>query len=174
MPDPTPVPDSPPEPVPALPAPRYPGTGPIPRAKLAAWVSFVQANARMMQRLGGQLDAHGVDLNTYDILVQLSEAGGSMRLKDLLNKLVVVVSQPGLSRRVERLEQAGLVERRTDPHDRRGVLVRLTRQGRSTLRAAAKIHMSGVEREFAARISDAEAQLLQTVCDRIVQPADLP
>jgi DNA-binding MarR family transcriptional regulator len=139
----------------------------VPAPKMAAWVAFVQANAQVMRRLSADLDDSGqVPLTTYDVLVQLSEAGGSLRLRDLLERLVVV-SQPGLSRRVERLAAAGLVERHPDPEDGRGVVVRISRSGRAALRSAAKVHVDGIDREFAARITDEEAEVLERICERI-------
>ena len=93
----------------------------------------MHAQARLMQRLGQELDDAGkVPLSTYDVLVQLAENGGRLRLRDLVDK--VVLSQPGLSRKVARMEDEGLVERLPDPNDGRGVLVRITRAGRAALR----------------------------------------
>ena len=104
--------------------------------------------------------------NTYDVLVQLSEAGGRLRLRDLVDR--VLLSQPGLSRKVARMEDEGLVERLPDPHDGRGVLVRMTRSGRAALRSAAVVHIAGVEREFTSRISDEEAATLAKVFARLL------
>lgn len=142
----------------------------VPPVKMAAWVAFMQSHAQIMKRMSTDLDDSGqISFSTYDILVQLSEAGGSLRLKDLLAKLLVV-SQPGLSRRVERLEVQGLVERRPDPDDGRGVVVKLSRSGRSALRTAAKVHMTSILQEFGDRISDDEAAVLARVLDRIAEP----
>jgi DNA-binding MarR family transcriptional regulator len=133
----------------------------------AAWEGFVHAQARMMQKLGRELDAAGkIPLDTYDILVQLAENGGRVRLRDLVNK--VVLSQPGLSRKVARLEEEGLLERLPDPNDGRGVLVRMTRAGRAALRTAAVVHIAGIEREFTSRITDDEAATLTTVFNRLL------
>lgn len=138
----------------------------IPDRQMDAWVLFVQAHAHLMARLGADLDAAGeVPLGTYDVLVQLSQCGGKLRLKDLLNR--VVLSQPGLSRRVERLEAAGLVERRPDPSDGRGVVVVLTRAGRYALRSAAVVHMAGIDRDFTADLTDEEAEVLIRVFSRV-------
>ena len=69
----------------------------IPDKQMDAWVLFVHAHARLMARLGADLDtADEVPLGTYDVLVQLSQCGGKLRLKDLLDR--VILSQPGLSR----------------------------------------------------------------------------
>lgn len=146
-------------------------TGPhrIDPERMDAWVGFLHAHSQILKKLAEDLDAAGqVSLDTYDVLVQLSEAGGALRHRDLLERLVI--SQPGLSRKVERLQTAGLVERRPDPQDGRGVIVRLTRSGRAALRAAAKVHMAGVDREFAQRLSDDEAIVLSTTLRRLATP----
>jgi DNA-binding MarR family transcriptional regulator len=139
----------------------------------AAWTGFVQAQARLMQRLGQELDDAGkVPLSTYDVLVQLAENGGRLRLRDLVDR--VVLSQPGLSRKVARMEDEGLVERLPDPNDGRGVLVRISRAGRAALRTASVVHISGIEREFTSRITDDEAATLARVFARLLAGEDLP
>lgn len=133
----------------------------------AAWEGFVHAQARMMQKLGRELDEAGkIPLDTYDILVQLAENGGRVRLRDLVNK--VVLSQPGLSRKVARLEEEGLLERLPDPNDGRGVLVRMTRAGRAALRTASVVHIAGIEREFTSQLTDDEAATLAKVFGRLL------
>jgi DNA-binding MarR family transcriptional regulator len=44
-----------------------------------------------------------------------------------------MITSGGMTKRLDRLEKAGLVERCPDPTDRRGVLIRITRQGRATI-----------------------------------------
>ncbi len=97
--------------------------------------------------------------------MQLTENGGLLRLRDLVN--LVLLSQPGLSRKVARLEEEGLVERLPDPNDGRGVLVRMTRAGRAALRSAAVVHIAGIEREFTSKLSDGEAETLARVFSRL-------
>ena len=132
----------------------------------AAWEGFLQSQARIMQRLGHELeDAGKIPLSTYDVLAQLAESGGRLRLRDLVDR--VVLSQPGLSRKVARLAEEGLVDRVPDPTDGRGVLVKLTRSGRAALRSAAVVHITGVERLFTDRITDDEARVLAGVFARL-------
>ena len=149
------------------------GSGRYEGDREAAWTGFVHAQARLMQRLGQELeDAGKVPLSTYDVLVQLAESGGRLRLRDLVDK--VVLSQPGLSRKVARLEDEGLVERLPDPHDGRGVLVRITRSGRAALRSAAVIHIAGIEREFTSQITDEEAATMARVFGRLLNGEPRP
>lgn len=138
----------------------------------AAWEGFLHAQAHIMQRLGRDLDeADKIPLSTYDVLVQLAEAGGRLRLRDLVDR--VVLSQPGLSRKVARLEADGLVERLPDPDDGRGVLVKISRSGRAALRSASIVHIAGVEREFTTRLSDSEAAVLATVFGRLLDGSSI-
>ncbi len=142
----------------------------IPDKQMNAWVLFMHAHARLMTQMSSDLEKSGeVPLGTYDVLVQLSLGGGKLRLKELLNR--VLLSQPGLSRRVERLETAGLVERRPDPSDGRGVIVALTRTGRYALRSAAVVHMASIDREFTSTLTDEEADVLNRVFGRALPDA---
>lgn len=132
-----------------------------------AWEGFLHCQAAMVEQLARELDEAGeIPLSTYDILVQLSQAGGRLRLRDLVHR--VVLSQPGLSRKVARLEQQGLLDRLPDPADGRGVQVRISRSGRAALRSAAQVHVSGIVRMFASKIDDDEAATLATVFRRLV------
>jgi len=128
----------------------------------------MKSQAKTLKLLGQELDDAGkIPLNTYDVLVQLAENKGRLRLRDLVDK--VLLSQPGLSRKVARMEEEGLVERLPDPTDGRGVLVRMTRTGRAALRSAAVVHIAGIEREFTSRITDQEAATLAVVFARLQQ-----
>jgi len=142
------------------------GSGRFEGDRKDAWVGMLHVHAQTMSQLGRELDAAGkIPLSTYDILVQLTENSGLLRLRVLVN--LVLLSQPGLSRKVARLEEEGLVERLPDPNDGRGVLVRMTRQGRAALRSAAVVHIAGIEREFTSQLTDEEAQTLARVFARL-------
>ena len=142
------------------------GAGSFEGDRKAAWTALLHAHARMVTRLSADLDEAGlISLGSYDVLVQLSENGGKLRLKELVNR--VVLSQPGLSRKVAKMETDRLVERLNDPADGRGVIVHITRTGRAALRRAAIVHMAGIEREFTSQISDQEAAVLAAVFGRL-------
>jgi DNA-binding PadR family transcriptional regulator len=72
----------------------------------------------------------------------------------------------GMTHLVDRLEQEGLVERVADPHDRRGLLVGLTRKGRALVRRVAPSHLE-TERRLLATLTPQEqadlARLLRKV-----------
>ena len=57
-----------------------------------------------------------------------------------------MLTSGGVTKRLDRLAEAGLVERRPDPNDRRGTLVRLTRKGRTVIDKAVEAHVSNEAR----------------------------
>ena len=66
------------------------------------------------------------------------------------------------------MEAEGLVQRQQCPSDRRGWNAVITTAGRSRLRAAAPVHLRGVERHFGRHISDDEADLIANVLGRVL------
>jgi DNA-binding MarR family transcriptional regulator len=114
--------------------------------ELATWRALLEAHARAVAALDRQLAEAGcgLDLREYDLLVQLEEAGeGGLRLRDLAAR--VLISPSNITRRTEALARRGLIERRPDPEDGRGVIAALTPAGRRALRRAASVHLPGVK-----------------------------
>ena len=140
--------------------------------EFAAWRGFLEAHRRVMDVLEQELrrDAE-LPLSWYDVLVQLSEAeDGSLRMQELAH--AVLLSKSGLSRLVDRMESAGLVERRPDPLDGRGVIAALTDAGRTRLRDAAPTHLRGVREHFVDLLQTGEAAVLGRALTRIAQASD--
>ena len=136
--------------------------------RLAAWRLFLHAHGRLIERLEAELDAaRRLPLSWYDVLVQLHEAPDRCRRIQELGR-GLALSGSGLSRRVSRMEEAGLVERRACPDDRRGVVVALTSRGADALRAAAPVHLRGIQDHFARHLSDDEAVALRSAFAKIL------
>src|SRR2546423_1465531 len=89
---------------------------------LEAWDSFLRAYATLMRRLEVDLaQATGLALADFDVLAQLARAGGELRMTDLASR--ALVSRSGMTRRVARLVEEGLVRRANAHADGRGVVV---------------------------------------------------
>lgn len=73
----------------------------------------------------------GIKYSQYEVLIRLRNAGGEIRMSELANKLVSTPS--ALTYQVSQLEKAGLVTRAAAPGDERGVLARITDEGRRML-----------------------------------------
>ena len=138
---------------------------------LAAWRAMLEAHAEVTAALERDLLAGcGLPLAWYDVLAQLHDAPGrGLRMQELAR--AVLLSKSGLTRLVDRMEQAGLVVREPDPDDRRGTRTALTSAGRAALRRAAPVHVRGVQRHFARHLEGDEARVLLAACARIVAAA---
>jgi DNA-binding MarR family transcriptional regulator len=138
---------------------------------LVAWRTLIEANARLMRELDQELrERHGMTLGDFDVLVHLADAAGQRRrMRDLAG--AVLLSPSGLSRRVDRLERAGLVARERGASDGRNVETRLTASGKRTLRRLRQSHRAGIKRRFVDRFSDAELESLSKLLGRLVAPS---
>ena len=76
---------------------------------------------------------YGISRAEFDVLATLRRAGQPYELSPGALAASMMLSTGGTTARLDRLEKAGLAERRPSPTDRRGVLVRLTPQGRDTV-----------------------------------------
>jgi DNA-binding MarR family transcriptional regulator len=141
--------------------------------RLATWRAFLEAHRGLIDRLTRELDEErDLSLSWYDVMVNLQEQGGRLRMSELAHR--IVLSPSGLSRLVDRMGEAGLVVREPDAYDRRGTWVVLTDAGWARLRDAAPVHIRGVAEHFAAHLSEDEAALLRSVLRRISDGLDRP
>ncbi len=82
----------------------------------------------------------------FDLCAALRRAGPPYELNPTQLMRATMLSSGGITKRLDRLVEAGLVERRPDPDDRRGTLVRLTRRGKATIDRAVAAHVANDER----------------------------
>ena len=136
--------------------------------RLAAWRALLASHAALVGRLGEELqEEKGLPLPWYEVLLWLGQApGGRMRMGELAGSLLLTPS--GVTRLVDRMEAEGLVQRQQCPSDRRGWHAVITPAGRARLRAAAPVHLRGVERHFGRHLTDEEADLLADVLGRVL------
>jgi len=133
---------------------------------VGAWRALLQAHATLMRQLGTDLEKQtGLGLGDFDVLGQLAQAGGELRMTELAAR--VFSSRSGLTRRVARLVDEGLVHRTTADEDARGVVVVLTDAGVARLIEAAPVHLRGVRDLFVARLNDRELAVLETALDKV-------
>jgi DNA-binding MarR family transcriptional regulator len=132
---------------------------------LEAWVGLLRAHAATTRTLSAELVAeHGLTINDYEALLHLSRAeGGQMRRVDLAERLLLTAS--GVTRLLDGLEAAGLVERRACATDRRVAYAVLTDGGREKLETASRSHVAAVRALFEESFTGEElaelAELLQ-------------
>jgi DNA-binding MarR family transcriptional regulator len=126
-------------------------------AGLSTWRAFLNAHARVVQRIEDDLKAHDLPpLSWYDVLWPLQRANRKrLRMNELADE--VVLSRTGLVRLVDRIERAGLLAREPVPEDGRGAYAVITNAGEATLRKMWPVYRRHIERDFLAPLgSDAE------------------
>jgi DNA-binding MarR family transcriptional regulator len=140
------------------------------REELAAWAGFLRVHAAVTRELDAELSvAHGMPLSSYEVLLYLHSAPeGMMRMSELADS--VLLSRSGLTRLVDRLEGAGLLERRQCSSDARGFHAAITATGRSAFRDAHTTHLAGVRERFLRHFSAEELGRLAELWQRI-EPA---
>src|SRR5712664_3675993 len=137
------------------------------RRGLAAWGALLEAHATLMRQLQTDLvNRTGLDLNDFDVISQLAEAGGELRMTELAAR--AFSSRSGLTRRVDRLVEEGLVGRTTAGGDARGVAVRLTDAGVARVAETVPVHLRTVAELFMAKLDDQELAVLESALRKVI------
>jgi DNA-binding MarR family transcriptional regulator len=134
----------------------------------AAWRALITAHATVVEKIEhALLEARLPPLGWYDVLLELSAAPDCrLRMHELAR--AVVLSRSGLTRLVDRLENARLLRREADPSDRRGAYAVLTDKGRDTLRQMWPVYAAGIAEHFGRHVSDEEAHVLTEALSRVL------
>jgi DNA-binding MarR family transcriptional regulator len=127
-----------------------------------AWEALLSAHAVLMKRFAAQDIWTGLSMREYDVLYTLSKCPGPQRINELNRH--VLLSQPALSRLVDRLAERGYIERLADPADGRGVRLALTAAGRAVQREIGRRHARDVARAMTAGLTPGELSQLEAIC----------
>jgi DNA-binding MarR family transcriptional regulator len=143
----------------------------LPEPYLSAWRGVLNAHAALVGRVEEALAGAGLPpLAWYDVLWALRRAPGRRaRMAELAEHLTL--SRGGLTKLVDRLEDAGLLRREPAEHDGRGLYATLTERGEQMLRRMWPVY-SGVLRETLARaVSADEAATIAAALERTTAAA---
>jgi DNA-binding MarR family transcriptional regulator len=136
------------------------------RRGLEAWGSLLRAHATLVRQLETDLEREtGLALADYDVLAQLALAGGDLRMTELANR--ALISRSGMTRRVARLVDEGLVRRANTDTDARGVVVALTDAGVARLTETVPVHARGIAEYFVSRLEDEELAVLESALGKV-------
>jgi|SRR5579872_5366027 len=135
-----------------------------------AWEALLAAHATLMKRFAasdawGSGTRGGVTMREYDVLYTLSKCPSPVNITELNRH--VLLSQPALSRLVDRLTARGLVARHADPKDRRGVLLGLTGAGREVQGKVGRRHAWSVAEAVSAALTREEMGQLAAICNKL-------
>lgn len=126
--------------------------------QMEAWEAVLRTVGSLLKTFERELqEAEGLPLPWYDVLIQLSAApDGRLRMQALADS--VVLSRSGLTRLIDRMEKAGLVEREHSTEDRRGYYTVLTEEGRRVFLRAKPVHERGISEHFTKYLDDGDAR----------------
>ena len=128
---------------------------------------MLHAHATLIRQLDTDLRADaGLPLADFDVLAQLADAGGELRMTELAAR--TLLSRSGLTRRVARLVEEGLVRRANATEDGRGVVVALTDAGVARVTETVPVHLRGVSKLFVEQLDDQELAVLESALRKVI------
>ncbi|HUD39199.1 MAG TPA: MarR family transcriptional regulator [Streptosporangiaceae bacterium] len=134
-----------------------------------AWEALLSAHATTMKRFAADDSWTEVSLREYDVLYTLSKCQHPIRLSELNRH--VLLSQPALSRLVDRLADRGLIDRCPDPADGRGILICLSAAGRAVQHRVGRRHARAVARTLTSGLTPADLRQLEALCRKLAAAA---
>ena len=142
-----------------------------PGPERAAWRAVLFAENALVRILDDELQQEcGTPLQVYDVLIRIWLAPcRTLRMSELAQS--AVLSRSWITRRVDRLERSGLVERFSSGDDGRGVCVRLTPAGEQAFARLEASHARSINRHFSAYITEEEALVIARALDRVTVAA---
>ena len=136
-----------------------------------AWEQMLAAYGTLMRQFGAEEIWTDLSMREYDVLYTLSKCPEPVRLSELNRH--VLLSQPALSRLVDRLADRGLVDRCADPADGRGVRLSLTAAGLAMQRQVGRAHARAVARAMTDGLTRDELGELEAICRKLARSDDL-
>ena len=130
-----------------------------------AWEAVMTAHAKLVTTFAAEGMFGEVSMREYDVLYTLKKAGVPLRLGEVQEG--VLLSQPALSRLVERMVARGLLARCGDEEDRRAVRISLTDEGAALQKRIGKAHAASIARELYAVLTPEETEQLQTIAAKL-------
>ncbi|AHD02137.1 MarR family winged helix-turn-helix transcriptional regulator [Leisingera methylohalidivorans] len=135
------------------------------------WLPLARAYKSILDTVESALKQAGLpSLDWYDLLRELdSAAEAGLRPYELQEKLLL--PQYGVSRLVERLAKAGLLDRRTCDGDGRGQILVITPEGAAMRTRIWAVYSDAMQQAVGSRFSPGEAQRLADLLGRLLRPA---
>jgi DNA-binding MarR family transcriptional regulator len=144
--------------------------GQIDDERLALMGLLVRAHRHLTDVLGRELEQSvGIPILWFDVLIHVGGApDGRLTMSRLSSE--VALTTGGVTRLVDRMEEAGLVARQNCPNDRRSVHVVLTPDGHATLGRAITAHIDGIDRHLMQALGAGERAALERALTKLVGP----
>lgn len=136
-------------------------------AALDAWRSYLQSHASIVRVLDAELAAdHGITSRDYEVLLYLAQESNHQLAMSALSERTML-TRSGITRLVDGLVNAGLIERVACPSDARVSYAKLTDGGYAKLREAGCSHVRSIHRLFLEHFTPEEVGLLADLLSRL-------
>ncbi len=133
---------------------------------IEAWEALFRAQVSVLRTLSADFPTSEISFTEYDVLFNLSRAPERrMRIRDLIPHLLL--SQPSVSRLIDRLAARQLVDKLPDATDARGTIVALRPEGFELFKRVAVVHADAIARRVGSRLSTDELATLTELCRRL-------
>ena len=120
----------------------------------------------MIDILDAEMQAErGLTIRWYDVLVHLEEAEDGLRMSEVANR--ILASKSGLTRVIDRMEDAGLVRRERPPDDRRVINIFITPAGLEALHNARAVHRRGIQEHFLRQLTERDVAGLAATLEKV-------
>lgn len=134
---------------------------------LDAWRSYLKSHATILRELDAQLIAeHRMTARDYEVLLYLAQAPDRQLPMSALAQNTML-TRSGITRLIDGMVQAGLIERVACPSDARVSYARLTDSGYEKLRCAGASHVAAIQRLFLSHFNAAETEQLASLLSRL-------
>jgi DNA-binding MarR family transcriptional regulator len=135
------------------------------RLAIDAWESLFRAQHEVFDEISCDFDDTTLTQGEYDVLLTVTRGEGmTARLRDVTANMLI--SQPSVSRLVDRMTVRGLVSKCADPEDGRGALLRATDEGAQMFRRVASAHGKAIAERMAV-LTDEELAQLRTLTAKL-------
>ena len=140
--------------------------------ELLAWGGLLRTHAQLDRVIDADLRAHdGITHVEFEVLLRLSLSDRArMRIQDLAT--TSLLTRSGMSRLLDRMERAGVIERQAAPEDGRGAYAALTDQGRALFDQASARHITHVRSIFHSRLTPEELDTLAVIWAKLAAPEE--
>lgn len=120
------------------------------------------------ERLNPLFADYGLQPGEFDVLATLRRSGAPYALTPTALYDAAMMSSGGMTNRIDRLQQAGWVERRPNPDDGRGTLVALTKPGFALIDKAVSAHVEN-QRAVLSVLTEAEQRQLAKLLAKLIE-----
>lgn len=136
---------------------------------LNAFIKLTRASESINSRLSRHLTEENLTISQFGTLEALYHLG-PLNQKEVGQK--ILKSGGNITLVIDNLQKSGMVQKKTDPSDRRAVILTLTEKGEKFIEGYFPKHLEKIREEFSV-LNEEEKEVLATICKKLgVKPGE--